>query len=241
MNGVTAVGKKSFQADYISHDGTRVTLKRKDGRILTFQITKLHQDDQAWLLKTHPLKKKTAAEKVREVPKGAAFDTLKFGDTRKEVEKKLKASPAVVSNVEDTYLHRLGLNGSYRTKATIGGLHCFLFFDWTKSGHLREVTLRSKPLPESFYGGRIESSWREMINLLNTLHGQPKQNADFPKSSDLVDGSILGSHLWHTEDGHSVILGHGSGGEKLQCGGADHKRESGAGGCAVGVFYRLGT
>ena len=33
-----AEGSKSFQAEYLSSDGARVTLKRRDGRIITLAI-----------------------------------------------------------------------------------------------------------------------------------------------------------------------------------------------------------
>ena len=40
-----ATGSNSFEADYISNDGKLVTLRR-NGRILTFSIEKLHASDQ---------------------------------------------------------------------------------------------------------------------------------------------------------------------------------------------------
>ena len=42
-------GDRSFQAEYLSSDGARVTLKRRDGRIITLSIRKLHDQDQAWV------------------------------------------------------------------------------------------------------------------------------------------------------------------------------------------------
>ena len=48
----------------------------------------------------------------------------------------------------------------------------------------------------------------------DTLIGiRPQQAAEFPESKDLQDGLILGSHLWYTEEGHSVILGTGQEGQ----------------------------
>ena len=38
------------------------------------------------------------------------------------------------------------------------------------------------------------------------------QGAPYPNSADLQDGLILGSHLWRTEDEHSVLLGTGQDG-----------------------------
>lgn len=202
-------GVKSFEADYISSDAKLVTLK-KGPSIVTFDITKLHVEDQAWLKENQRIiKEKEDGKDHRPPPKGAAFGSLEFGDTRGEVIEKLKNSPIVESTAEEVMLARLGLNGTYRTKQTIGGLHSYLFFDWTNNGTLREVSLRSKGLDASSYNGSIKSNWKELIVLLNQLHGRPSQNGFYPDSDDLQDGLILCSHLWNTENGHSILLGTG--------------------------------
>jgi len=208
----SATGDKSFEATYISNDGKLVTL-RKGERILTFSIEKLHADDQAWLRKNHPAKPKNEGANLKPAPKGAAFDTLEFGDTHKDVIAKLNESQLVESGLPKEMIARVGLNGTYRTKQSIGGLHCHLYFDWNGGGRLKEVTLRTKPKPLTSYRGQLHANWTEMINLLTMLHGDAIQGADYPSSDDLQDGLILGSHLWYTEDGHSVLLGTGQEGK----------------------------
>jgi hypothetical protein len=199
-------GTQSFEAEFLASDGIRVTLKRQDGRIVTFSMSKLHRDDQAWV-RDNVAPKDLA--KDAPPPKGAAFDTLEFGDDRTKVEAKLKASPFVDTAVNETLFGRTGLNGVFKTKETIGGLHCYLFFDWSKAGALREVTLQTQPVPGLKYTTTLRGNWYELIDLLSKLHGRPEQAAEFPESKDLQDGLILGSHLWYTEEGHSVILGTG--------------------------------
>lgn len=199
-------GSKSFRAEFLSSDGVRVTLKRNDGRILTFDMAKLHPSDQVWV-REHIDPKDLAPDAPP--PKGAAFDQLEFGDDRTEVEKKLKASKLVTANLDETLFGRTGLNGVFKTTRTIGGLHCFLFFDWTPSGGLREVTLQTQPVDKARYVTSLQGNWGELIELLSILHGNPEQAAGFPDVNDLQDGLILGSHLWYTEEGHSVILGTG--------------------------------
>lgn len=207
-----AAGDKTFEANYISNDGKQVTL-RKGGRILTFAIKKLHTDDQAWLLENHPPQAKNTTGNdgkktpTRPAPKGAAFDTIEFGDVHKEVIEKLTTSQIVESTIPPAMIARVGLNGTFRTKQTIGGLHCHLYFDWDDNMKLKEVTLRTKAKPISFYSGKLQTNWSELINLLTILHGDAVQGAPYPSSNDLQDGLILGSHLWRTEDGHSVLLG----------------------------------
>jgi hypothetical protein len=199
----SADGTKSFEAEFISTDGVRVTLKRaSDNRILTFTSEKLHADDRAWLVK-HA---KPIEQGPEEVPEGAAFDTLEFGDDRKTVEEKLGKSKLLTTAVDSTFFGRTGLNGVYKTKATIGGLHCHLYFDWTRNGNLREVTLQTQPVAKAKYTTQLQSNWYELIQLLSTLHGNPVQQAPYPLANELQDGLLLGSHLWYTEEGHSVIL-----------------------------------
>jgi hypothetical protein len=113
----SASSDKSFDASYVSNDGKLVTL-RKGGRILTFSIAKLHADDQAWLKANHPTKEKGKGvnKTTTAAPRGAAFDTLEFGDSRKEVVGKLSASPNVISSVPAAMTARVGLNGTFKTK-----------------------------------------------------------------------------------------------------------------------------
>ena len=196
-----------FEATHISNDGKLVTLKRGT-RIISYPIAKLHDEDQAWLVKNHPVAKPSAID-APTPPKGAAFDSLEFGDTRKEVIAKLKASEMVEGGAADIMMARIGINGTYRTKNTIGGLHCYLYFDWSPADTLREVTLRSKVVEQGSYGGLMKDNWSELISVLTMLHGSAVQGAPYPNSDELEDGLILCSHLWRTEEGHSVLLGTG--------------------------------
>jgi hypothetical protein len=107
---------------------------------------------------------------------------------------------------------RVGLNGTFKTKQTIGGLHCYLYFDWDGNAKLKEVTLRTKGKSLDAYSGTLRNNWTELIKLLTILHGDAVQGAPYPNSADLQDGLILGSHLWRTEDEHSVLLGTGQDG-----------------------------
>lgn len=205
-----ATGDKEFEATYVSNDGKLVTLRR-NGRILTFSLEKLHPDDREWVKTNHPARKDGPDDDekapVRPMAQGAAFDTLAFGDSRKEVIAKLQESQMVESSVPEEMLARVGLNGVFRTKQTIGGLHCHLYFDWNDAGTLKEVTLRTKPRGASVYDTALRGNWSELIKLLSILHGPPVQDAPYPEINDLQDGLVLGSHLWHTEEKHSVLLG----------------------------------
>jgi len=145
-----AAGTQSFKATYLSNDGKQVTLRRGQS-ILTFDITKLHPDDQAWLKQNHPV-----------------------GKT---------------------------------------GLHSHLYFDWDDDLKLKEITLRTKPKDPTHYQSQLQRSWKEFIQLLTILHGDALQSAPYPKAENLQDGLILGSHLWRSENDHSVLLGTGQEGK----------------------------
>lgn len=201
----SANGNRSFRADFITSDNIRVTLKRSDGRIITIPVAKLHIDDRAWIednQRTAP----AAPGRSEPAAAGTAFDTLEFGDNRRTVQDKLMASKIVTPTVAETLFGRTGLNGVFKTTSTIGGLHCFLYFDWTDDGKLREVTLQTQPAPRTRYPTVLNSTWKELTTLLSALHGKPRQEAPFPSIDDLQDGLLLGSHLWHTEENHSVLL-----------------------------------
>ena len=218
-----AAGTQSFKATYLSNDGKQVTLRRGQS-ILTFDITKLHPDDQAWLKQNHPVGKtaakqnteshpKKTAETAPPTPKGAAFDALQFGDSNSEVIEKLRNSQMLECTVPEVMLARLGLNGNFRTKQAIGGLHSHLYFDWDDDLKLKEITLRTKPKDPTHYQSQLQRSWKEFIQLLTILHGDALQSAPYPKAENLQDGLILGSHLWRSENDHSVLLGTGQEGK----------------------------
>lgn len=198
-------GTKTLKADFLARDESTVTLRRTDGRVLSFSIDKLHQDEQTYLNKNHPY----VADDEQEEPVGDAFGPLRFGDSRTEVEEKLLASKVVKTDVNETLFGRTGLNGIFETSQTIGGLPCFLYFDWNKSGNLQEVTLQTKPLAITSYTTKLHATWNELITLLNKLYGKPVSVSPYPEQKELQDGLMLASHLWRTSDGYSILLGTG--------------------------------
>ncbi|MGB6222130.1 hypothetical protein [Haloferula sp.] len=200
----SADGSSSFNGEFVSMDVNRVTVLRTDGRSVTFDIDKLCEEDRKWLAG----KSSTEAQENAPMPEAdAVFDTLCFGDSRKEVEAKLKASEMLETAVDETFFGRFGLNGTFRTKKKIGGLYCELFFDWTKAGNLKEISLQTKPQDVGTYDDLLRNNWNQLAELLIMLHGKPLQRAEYPDHEDLQNDALLGSHLWRLEGGGSVILG----------------------------------
>ena len=196
---------KTIQGAFVSRDAKSVTIRRTDGRVFSMALAKLHADDRLWLDTNHPLKTDKPAKPV--IDQSAVFDTLRFGDTREKVLEKLKASSIVELGVDETFLGRLGLNGTFQTRKDIGGLRCLLFFDWTEEGTMRELSMQTSPLAAASYPTRIKSCWEQLIKLLTTLYGAPLQNAGYPPMEQLSDGTFLATHLWRLEGGGSVLLG----------------------------------
>ena len=198
-------GSKTFKAEFIRRDKNTVTLRPVSGREVSMGLEKLHSDDQSWLKKNHPTEAET---KAAEVPDEAAiFDTLRFGDDRQTVTAKLKASKMVEANLDSTFLGRTGINGIYRTVQPIGGLHCYLFFDWDEADLLKEITLRSEDKVKSEFETVLKPCWQALTELIVPIYGKPLQTAKMPAASDLTNEQMLASHLWRIEQGGSVMLG----------------------------------
>jgi hypothetical protein len=196
---------KTIKGEYVSRDAKSVTIRRADGLVFSMNVTKLHPDDRQWLDANHPLPNSKPVEPVAD--KSAVFDTLHFGDTRQQVLAKLKASTLVELGVDETFLGRLGLNGTFQTRKDIGGLRCLLFFDWSEAGAMNELSLQTSPLAAAAYPTRLKACWEQLIKLLTTLYGAPLQNANYPAQEELTDGAFLATHLWRLEGGGSVLLG----------------------------------
>jgi hypothetical protein len=198
-------GTKTFRAEFIRRDADAVTLRPVGGRELNMGMDKLHADDQSWLKKNHPT---VAEKKAAEVPDDAAvFDTLKFGDRRESVTAKLEASKMVEANINSTFFGRTGINGMYRTVHEIGGLHCYLFFDWDEGGGLKELTLRTEDKTVGEYQTVLKPCWEALIELIGSIYGKPLQTTKLPAASDLANEQMLASHIWRIDHGGTVMLG----------------------------------
>jgi len=204
----SADGASSFSGEYVSHDAKQVTIRREDGKVFTVDYSKLHADDKTWVT-AQPAgsgTKEPAKPEAAPDPK-AVFDTLCFGDSIETVKTKLKESKAVETTLDDTYLGRTGINGVYRTRQKIGGLHCELFFDWTGMDTLSEVMLQTQGQPASAYPTQLKETWTELVELMSALHGKPVTSGSYPGVSQVKDDMFLPSHLWKLQSGGSALLG----------------------------------
>jgi hypothetical protein len=207
-------GSKTFKAEFLRRDKDTVTLRLLGKGELSMALNKLHSSDQSWLKTNHPTESEA---KAAEVPDDAAiFDTLKFGDDRATVTNKLHASKMVETNLNTTFFGRTGMNGVYRTVQPIGGLHCYLFFDWDEADRLKEITLRTEDKAASEYETVLKPCWQALTELIMPIYGKPLQATKMPAASDLANEQILGSHLWNIDQGGTVMLGASRLGEAYQ-------------------------
>jgi hypothetical protein len=198
-------GSKTFQAEFIRRDKDTVTLRRAGSKEMTMGIDKIHADDRSWLETNHPLEAKANAADIPDDT--TVFDTLKFGDSRDTVIKKLEASKMVEANLNSTFFGRTGINGIYRTVKPIGGLHCYLFFDWDENSLLKDITLRTEDKSADEYDTVLKPCWQALTELIAPIYGKPLQTTPMPAASTLADEQMMASHLWRINHGGSVMLG----------------------------------
>lgn len=206
-----ADGTRSIQGEFVDRTETGVNIRRSNGKQIAIPFDKLHADDHSWLDANHPLSAANAT-----TAEDAVFDHLVFGDNRTEVLKKLMASQFLQRTANDKFIGRTGLNGIFRTREKIGGLDASLYFDWTESGGLNEITLQTDPLPEESLNDRLTPCWKGFIRLLTTLHGAPVNANNNLDITPLQDGAMSGTHLWKLEPSGSVLLGAAREGDNYQ-------------------------
>jgi len=207
-----ADGTRSVLGEFVKRDDKSVTIKINGGAETTIDFTKLHPDEKAWADKNHPL----AGADDGKAPANAFFDTLTFDDTREVVMTKLKASKIVEMVSDEIFAGRSGLNALFRTRSKIGKLDCYLYFEWTEAGKLKELSLQTDKVGGDAYKTDFEPSWTALVELITTLYGKPVLGSPLPRKETLKDGTFMPSHLWKLETGGSVLLGTGQEGDKYQ-------------------------
>jgi hypothetical protein len=193
-------GSKSIQGEFVKRDKTNVVILRTDQREVTIPLEKIHHEDLAWLNTRHPLP--AAAPALNDY----LFDKLRFGDSRSEVTEKLKASKLVKATMPETMFGRTGLNGIFKTVQKVGGLEASLYFDWTESGSLKELTLQTTPVSGNDAQTRLTACWKEFIALLTSLHGNPIHAHEKLDISTVPDESMSATHLWKLEHRGTAML-----------------------------------
>ncbi len=139
---------------------------------------------------------------------GDLIANINYGESREIVTKKLSNCKIVKSSIPSTMFARIGLNGSFTTTRDLAGLKFTLYFDWTESKGLKELTYRSDALVSYSYDQKLKQKWEHAINLLSAIHGRASNAGTYPKKSEVKPDTIQFSHEWKTKSGY-VYLGVG--------------------------------
>lgn len=206
---------KTVEGEFVSRTASDVTITLANKKTFTIALDKLHPDDRFWLDTKHPLNGKTTTQAKPATNPAAIFDQLTFGDNRKQVEEKLKASKFAKLTVAETFIGRSGLNGIFRTTEKIGGLDTSLYFDWEGEDSLSEVSLHTDPQPSAQVQQTLIPCWKEFANLLSKLYGKPKISSPELHTSSIPDGVYQPTHLWNLPPIGSVTLGASREGDKV--------------------------
>lgn len=137
------------------------------------------------------------------------YGSLEFGDSRDTVMRKLRSSKLVEQTVGDTFLGRTGLNGVFKCKNKLAGLTYHLYFQWSDTGGLKEITLRSQDLDANQYGTTLKNAWTEANKLFTQVYNKPVQDAKYPQKTDFNQHPILITHIWHKGSRQSILIGPG--------------------------------
>lgn len=196
----SADGKKTFQGEFISRDGAKITIHPVGAKPLTFGIEKLHPDDQEWVNLNHPVEPPKVAK-----PSTGVFDNLQFGDTPEEVYGKLKQSRLVErEEAAETVFGTNTISNDFRLREKIGGLPATIRFGWSGSDTLNEITIQTEA-----HGSEdsLKPCWKELIDMLTSIHGPAVQSAAYPNHATIRENTISGSHLWKIENSGTAMLG----------------------------------
>lgn len=137
------------------------------------------------------------------------YGSLEFGDSRDTVLSKLQKSKLVDQAIDTSLLGRTGLNGVFRCKNKLAGQTYTLYFAWTDTGRLKEITLKSSRLPHGEHSGKLREAWEKANSLFTQVYGNPVQDADFPSQDQFKGDGMMMSHIWHKGAKQSILIGPG--------------------------------
>ena len=198
-------GSKTLYGDFKSCSDTELVITDLNGAEVKIPLTMLHPDDRAAA--------KTISAPViggeSPMEQGDLIAGIAFGDDRDTVIAKLKASELVEGGIDERMIARTGINGVFRTARALGPHKCELFFEWSGSGGLEELTLRTSPQPRSTYKAGITSCWKEMVTLLGGELGKAALSGPLPQISAFQDDMALNTHMWRMKRGGTALVGVG--------------------------------
>lgn len=202
-------GTKSVRGYVFKRDSQNLIITlSKNARQQTIPLNQLHQDDLNWLNQNHPPTPSSPAKSSTTTDQDeGVLENLRFGDSRSEVTRKLKHSKMFEATMAETFFGRMGLNGIFKSKEKIGGLHGFLYFDWDENDGLQSITVQTEPQDPAMWKSQLEPCMTEFVNLLSALYGKVTAASQRTDPATLQDGMIMADFLWKLEPKGSILLG----------------------------------
>ncbi len=137
------------------------------------------------------------------------YGDLEFGDSRETVLKKLQKSKLVSQTFDTSLISRTGLNGIFKCKHPLAGQTYSLYFNWDDNGGMKELTLRSEPIPKSQFKTTLHTAWQKANQVFTNAYGTPAQAAKYPSTAQVEQFTIYMTHLWYRGKNHTVMMGPG--------------------------------
>lgn len=201
-------GDKSIKGRFIKRDSTSVTIRCGDLTDLKLQLTQIHAEDVRWLNDNHPLDASSSGRRPgTAAPSSGVLDRLNFGDSRAEVTSKLRTSKMFEATVAETFFGRTGLNGIFKSKKTIGGMHGYLYFDWEENGGLSKITWQTEAKNPSAWESTLKPCMNEFVQLLNSIYGKSQDATEKSNPATMSDNTMMVDHVWKLDPKGSVLLG----------------------------------
>ena len=201
----SADGQRSVKGEFVKRDADAVTIRRSaDFKNVAIPLDQLFAEDLAWLNAYHPA---PGTKPVAPLPSIVFEPLIAFGDSRVQVQEKLKVNKHVEATIAETLMGRTGLNGAYRANEKIGGLDAGLYFDWDENGTLKELTFQTFPQPASDLEESLLPCWKTFITLLTNQFGEPIKAQDKLDLSAAKENEIATTHMWKLKESGTALLG----------------------------------
>ena len=199
---VNAEGTRKIKGEFVKLEGDQLTLKKPDGKEMTFSTSFLQKEDRE-LAEKESKKPKTELPKLIGARGKQAFDSVDFGGTPDETAAALRKSGRVVSSGGTAEFFGQKIEGSDFV-AKIDDTECKLEPVY-KGGVLDEVHIYGEPYPESKRDA-MRSKWAETKMVLIGTFGPASEEFLFPKLGEMEDNANGMTHSWMLSGGRRLDL-----------------------------------
>ncbi len=203
----SADGAKSFRGEFVKQSENQVTIRTDRGKELTFDMEKLHADDQKWI----------ADQNKRPINHPSVFlGDLRFGETKAQVLARLKKNQHLIlaggGEAKSSAFGSSDPFGSVTTRKKIGSERAEVKLAWAiyqgnPAEVLHAVDIASKPFPPTSYSGKLRKSLDELVALIAGIHGEPTTKEEYPDRESIAEQKLTKTHGWKISDKLEIHAG----------------------------------